>query len=542
MELRAPFRLTLRRAAGMAALAALLVPATAPADADAAKRRGKAPVITSVKPLRVAVGETLTIRGRHFVRGRNRNSVVFRRAGARPLFVKAELGTTKLLKVTVPGKLEAALTRRSGAPVPTRFRLRVLSARLSRAFTAERLSPMIEPERPPTPPTPPKPAAEGDCDGDRTLNGVDLDDDNDLLEDGREEGLKLDTCKLDTDGDGVEDGYEYRSAQDLNDDDYQSPDAYLPYPVKRPYPNPLFADGGVDYDGDGLTLADEQALWRHTTARWAPRDLLALTYSDGEQYTRDLAATAYRSAPADESPAQRSAHAQWFFLRDAAAQGYSESALLNFNGLTVASPVKAQAGPAGDAVVTDLERHYFDADHNGRLRDDELDEDADGLSNYDEVRGSLSPSWWTTFHAKERAYVVEYAGTQLDDPDSDGDGVLDGADDQDHDDIPNVRELSRRLSGGEELDGSLWSVGAAPGTIEWLRGYDDIQKRPAELYFGNASYPWALPAAQPARAWVNPFNPCLPNPHSRTCPPRIPSTNAWAPWGVADDDVFYVLN
>ena len=32
--------------------------------------------------------------------------------------------------------------------------------------------------------------------------------------------------------------------------------------------------------------------------------------------------------------------------------------------------------------------------------------------------------------------------------DSDGDGVLDGADDQDHDDIPNVMEMSRNAASG----------------------------------------------------------------------------------------------
>ena len=34
------------------------------------------------------------------------------------------------------------------------------------------------------------------------------------------------------------------------------------------------------------------------------------------------------------------------------------------------------------------------------------------------------------------------------DPDTDGDGVRDGADDQDHDDIPNVMELSRIAASG----------------------------------------------------------------------------------------------
>ena len=38
----------------------------------------------------------------------------------------------------------------------------------------------------------------------------------------------------------------------------------LPYPGKRPYPNPLFADANVDYDGDSLTLTEEYDLWVYT--------------------------------------------------------------------------------------------------------------------------------------------------------------------------------------------------------------------------------------------------------------------------------------
>ena len=37
-------------------------------------------------------------------------------------------------------------------------------------------------------------------------------------------------------------------------------------------------------------------------------------------------------------------------------------------------------------------------------------------------------------------YYLDYAGTRLDDADTDGDGMRDGADDQDHDDVPNVME------------------------------------------------------------------------------------------------------
>jgi hypothetical protein len=64
--------------------------------------------------------------------------------------------------------------------------------------------------------------------------------------------------------------------------------------------------------------------------------------------------------------------------------------------------------------------------------------------------------------------------------DTDGDGVLDGADDQDHDGYDNFTEMER----------SRLQVG--------LR--------------------------------VQPYNPCLPNPHSATCSRYHPFVGSWPPW------------
>ena len=172
----------------------------------------------------------------------------------------------------------------------------MLAAKLSKDYTSDKLSPVIGPEKAsggnggnsggagvPT-------APDGDCDADGVKNAVDLDDDNDLLPDGLELALLLDPCVGDTDGDGVEDGYEYQSAIDLNNDDYQTPNVSLPYPGKTPYPNPLFKDGDVDYDGDGLTAATSTSSGSTRTRSTTPptRTLSPLSYSDGTQYSLSM--------------------------------------------------------------------------------------------------------------------------------------------------------------------------------------------------------------------------------------------------------------
>ncbi len=65
----------------------------------------------------------------------------------------------------------------------------------------------------------------------------------------------------------------------------------------------------------------------------------------------------------------------------------------------------------------------------------------------------MTAGYWKGCYDKEKPFPIEYAGTDLVDPDSDGDGVRDGADDQDHDDIPNVMELSRNAASGRAIRG-----------------------------------------------------------------------------------------
>src|SRR3954451_2998442 len=142
METRPRTRL-LRRALVVTALGALVVPATA----DAAKKT-KLPVITKVTPKSVNVGDTLIITGKNFRVGKNKNTVMFKRDGGKALFVKGGLATKRQIALVIPKSLEKYMAGSAGQPTATRFRLRVLSTRLSKAFTAAKSSPVIGPEKP----------------------------------------------------------------------------------------------------------------------------------------------------------------------------------------------------------------------------------------------------------------------------------------------------------------------------------------------------------------------------------------------------------
>src|SRR5215210_5310719 len=120
-----------------AAVCLLILPASASAVSY--------PTITKVSPTRLGIGDKLTITGKNFRRGKNHNTVVFRRDGKRAIFVKAPSATSTRLSVTVPAKLLPFLAQKSGKPIYTRFRVRILARRFGRRFTTARLSPMIGP-------------------------------------------------------------------------------------------------------------------------------------------------------------------------------------------------------------------------------------------------------------------------------------------------------------------------------------------------------------------------------------------------------------
>src|SRR3954463_9794016 len=115
--------------------------AVVPATAGAAT----APKVTSVAPLKLKIGERLTIRGRGFLPGKNRTTVVFKAGGGRAVFAKAQSATATKLVVKVPAKLAPFLKLSAGKPTPTRFQLRVLARKLSPSYTPASGSPTIAP-------------------------------------------------------------------------------------------------------------------------------------------------------------------------------------------------------------------------------------------------------------------------------------------------------------------------------------------------------------------------------------------------------------
>jgi hypothetical protein len=315
------------------------------AVAPAAQAATPSPVVKSVSPLRASVGEVMTISGRYFQPGESQNVVVFVNGAGKVVYVRADNATTDSMSLRLPKKLERLMNSSGGKKVATKFRVKVISSKMGKLASRALAKPTIGPD------------LGGDCDKDGIPNPEDTDDDNDVLYDDEEKRARTNPCLADSDGDQLYDGWEYLSALDLNRN-------ALPYPGKKPFPNALFKDAEVDYDGDGMFAFQEHAMW------WIGSRQRPLTYSDGTQYTTS----------------EPRSNIHWW----------------NDLGATF-----------------------------GILSDEERDFDGDGLANIIESRMYFFTEWgWPGVIRPD--YL---------DKDTDGDGLDDGADDQDHDDISNIDEF-----------------------------------------------------------------------------------------------------
>lgn len=354
--------------------------ASAKKSSSKKKPASKAPVIKKISPRNAKVGDVLTITGKNFVRGKGKNQVFFYTTKGGGTFTKALDASTTRLKVEIPRKLATLLPANGDQ---ARILLRIKGKRLG-SRTAPRISPLIAINPDDVGGDTSGPGAGGANPTACTPNFSDpaSDVDKDLLSDARERDLLMDACNRDSDGDGASDGYEYHSAIDMNSQ-------ALPYPWKTPYPNPLFKDGEVDHDGDGLTVWDEYSLWTKFGQSQLP-----LNYSDGNQRTQP-------------------------------------------------EPAPDPSGPL----------YTLDMNHDGTLSDDERDADADGLTNWDESHGRMRADWWISAYdgtndVLETKYTVTFGPVSMLDPDSDGDGLADGPDDTDFDGLSNSFEVERPRNWG----------------------------------------------------------------------------------------------
>ena len=138
-------------------------------------------------------------RARTSARGKGQEHRAFKRDGGKAVFVKADVSTdARCSRSSVPEAAREGACDVNGGAVPTRFQLRVLAARFGKALHAapasladhRRPRPASRPAPAAAPPAPPTPPARRRLRRRRLLNGVDADDDNDLLTDALENAAR----------------------------------------------------------------------------------------------------------------------------------------------------------------------------------------------------------------------------------------------------------------------------------------------------------------------------------------------------------------
>ncbi len=414
---------------------AVCLPAALPSGAAAAKP--KYPSITKVSPMQLGLGDTLTVRGKNFRSGKGRNTVVFKRDGGRAVFVKAGKATKTQLSVIVPATMLSALSRKSGKSVATRFRVHVLAGRFGRRFTTVKSSPVIAP------------AARGASGG--VTGPVATGPSRVTSPAAAAAAANANDC----DNDRVPDVKDADDDNDLLSDELE---ARLKTKVC-----------GSDTDGDTITDGYEyqSAIDLNSAAVPFPGKRAYANPLDGEDAANDFDG---------DGLTLTEEYGAWRFSGSPTPLSYSDGSLYT--------------GGKGAAVADDDPR---DTDGSRYLSDDERDVDADGLTNWDEAHGRMTPNWWALSFTDPRESVYPgrtFEATSFAEADTDGDTIPDGADDEDHDGFTNAFEVERPRN--------------------WRTTYV------------STSHPGTDP-----RARVNPFNPCKPL-YSSTC-------HRYAPFGYYQD-------
>jgi hypothetical protein len=357
------------------------------------------PVVSKVAPLDLTIGETLTITGKGFLPGHYANTVVFMRENVKPVFVKADDATKTRITLVVPDKLSAFLTQKGGKAAATRFRLRVLGKRLSKDVTKKGLSPIIKP-----------PKDDGSGGGGAGGGGS-------------------------SGGSGSGNAAAPASAP--------APAGTAPGAAA----DPRGPQGDCDHDGvpnSQETDADNDGLSDTEEAKWHTDPCNPDTDRDGvpDGYEVDSAidlnhqnGTPTTSPAAD--PLKPDATTDYDHDGLTLGEEYALSVRYPDPPYTWSYSDGKQYTTANDAVPAG--KGYLDLNGNGRLSDDEKDADGDGLGNYVEINFSSYnfPKTASAVHPDPNIQPLDYLN-----PDSDGDGTPDGADDQDHDDLSNLQEIT----------------------------------------------------------------------------------------------------
>jgi hypothetical protein len=346
----------------------------------------------------VPVGGTLVLKGKNFRSGAANNRVFLSRAtDGKSVRVRPKKASKTRIELVVPSTVTKFLIGGKA----TRFQISIFTKVLG-PKTKKSRSPIILPAG-----STPAPGGGGgsvpgataaDCDADGLPNNVDTDDDNDLLGDAQEAKLGTDPCKADSDGDGIEDGYEYFSALDLNGN-------AVPYPGARPFPNPLDGtDALKDFDRDGLTDLEEFLAWVKTG-----NHVLPLNYSAGKLSTDGVANDGNRDADGDG-------------LTNVTELAKAQDALFN----------PARRPDIDGLMQLDFLNNDTDGDTIGDGADDN---DHDGLSNLEEIT------------AGDDGRTTDPEDPRSGSPDCDGDGQPNSVDgDDDNDGLPDATDRGAGLS------------------------------------------------------------------------------------------------
>src|SRR5215467_1080577 len=128
------------------AIPVLFLLAAIPAAAKSAKaKQAAAPVVKSIHPMKLKIGQRLTIRGTGFIKGKHKDTVVFMGPGKRVVWVKGDGKSTRTITLLLPTKLAVLLSNKAGALQATRLQVRVIAKRSGKAFTKRGGSPIVSP-------------------------------------------------------------------------------------------------------------------------------------------------------------------------------------------------------------------------------------------------------------------------------------------------------------------------------------------------------------------------------------------------------------